>query len=47
VVRDIHAEMGWVLFDTISVSGPGRPGAKKASEEETFAYANTARSAGH
>lgn len=47
VVRDIHAEMGWVLFDTISVSGPGRPGAKKASEEETFVYANTARSAGH
>ena len=44
VVRDIHAEMGWVLLDTISVSGPGRPGAKKASEEETFVYAKAAMS---
>lgn len=39
VVRDIHAEFGWVLLDSISVTGPGRPGAKKASEEETFVYA--------
>lgn len=47
VVRDIHAEFGWVLLDIISVSGPGRPGAKKASEEETFAYAKAARSSAH
>jgi len=44
VVRDIHAEFGWVLLDTISVTGPGRPGAKKASEEETFVYAKAAMS---
>jgi len=42
VVRDIHAEFGWVLLDTISVTGPGRPGAKKGSEEETFVYAKAA-----
>lgn len=41
VVRDIHTEQGWLLIETISVKGPGRPGAAKPSEEQTFVYARS------
>lgn len=38
VVRDIHAEKGYVLLETFTMSGPGRPGVTKPSEEQTFVY---------
>jgi hypothetical protein len=42
VVRDIHLEQGFVLAESSTLEGPGRPGAKKASEEETFTYRRSA-----
>jgi hypothetical protein len=38
VVADIHREQGWTLHEVITLTGPGRPGATKASEEQTFVY---------
>lgn len=38
VVRTIHHEHGWVLHTTYTLHGPGRPGATKASEEQTFVF---------
>ena len=38
VVGDIHREQGWMLHETITLKGPGRPGAAKDSEEQTFVY---------
>jgi hypothetical protein len=39
VVRDIHTENGYTLLETWTLTGPGRPGVTKASEEETFVFA--------
>jgi len=38
VVADIHREQGWLLREVITLTGPGRPGATKPSEEQTFVY---------
>lgn len=38
VVADIHREQGWALHEVITLTGPGRPGATRASEEQTFVY---------
>jgi hypothetical protein len=38
VVRDIHIEKGFVCIESITLSGPGRPGVTKPSEEQTFIY---------
>lgn len=38
VVRDLHAERGYTLAESFTLKGPGRPGATKASEEQTFCY---------
>jgi hypothetical protein len=34
-----HEELGWTCIDRISLNGPGRPGAQKPAEEETFVFA--------
>jgi hypothetical protein len=38
VVRDIHKEKGFVLLESFTLQGPGRPGVTKPSEEQTFTY---------
>lgn len=38
VVRELHAEMGYTLVGSFTLTGPGRPGATKPSEEQTFCY---------
>jgi len=38
VVRDIHKEQGFTLLETFTLTGPGRPGVTKPSEEQTFVY---------
>lgn len=38
VVRDLHAEQGYTLAEAFTLKGPGRPGATKPSEEQTFCY---------
>ena len=38
VVSAIHHEHGWVPHTTYTLHGPGRPGATKASEEQTFVF---------
>lgn len=38
VIRDIHIEHGFELLETYTLTGPGRPGITKPSEEQTFTY---------
>lgn len=38
VVRDVHLENGFVLLESFTMKGPGRPGVTKPSEEQTFVY---------
>lgn len=38
VVRDLHAEKGYLCTDSYTLTGPGRPGITKPSEEQTFTY---------
>jgi hypothetical protein len=38
VVAEIHRQQGWLEDEVITLKGPGRPGAKKDSEEQTFVY---------
>lgn len=38
VIRDIHLEHGFVLLESFTMQGPGRPGVTKPSEEQTFCY---------
>jgi hypothetical protein len=38
VVRDLHAEQGYTLVESFTLTGPGRPGVTKPSEEQTFCY---------
>lgn len=38
VIRDIHREEGFVLLESFTMQGPGRPGVTKPSEEQTFTY---------
>jgi hypothetical protein len=38
VVAQIHRERGWVEHEVITLKGPGRPGAGKDSEEQTFVF---------
>jgi hypothetical protein len=38
VVRDLHAEKGYRFVESCTVTGPGRPGITKPSEEQTFTY---------
>jgi hypothetical protein len=38
VVRDIHLENGFVMLESFTMKGPGRPGVTKPSEEQTFVY---------
>lgn len=38
VVEQIHREQGWNCIEVITLTGPGRPGAHRDSEEQTFVY---------
>jgi SAM-dependent methyltransferase len=38
IVSAIHHDFGWVPYTTYTLHGPGRPGATKASEEQTFVF---------
>ena len=42
VVKEIHREAGWFEFEVITLTGPGRPGTTKPSEEQTFVFSRNA-----
>ena len=42
VIRDIHLEHGYAFVESFTLTGPGRPGVTKPSEEQTFTYQRVA-----